>query len=125
MTFNNYKTVYMQLYNPIENIMQSFKCKEYSEIIKFLENNNIVGIQIIFFIAYVYLLDLMNTNIQNVLSTILKEINEKIDILGIIFIIAFLHLITSIYFSFTRNINKDCRNFIHMKKIFKVCNINE
>ena len=125
MTFKNYKTVYMQLYNPIENIMQSFKCKEYSEIIKFIENNNIAGIQIIFFIAYVYLLDLMNTNIQNVLSTILNEINNKIDILGIIFIIAFLHLITSIYFSFTRNINKDCRNFIHMKKIFKVCNINE
>ena len=124
MAFSNYETVYMQLFNPIENIMQNFKEQEYSEIINFIRYNNIAGIEIIFSIAFVYLIDLMNSNIQNILGEILYQINNKIDILGIIFIIGFIHLISSIYFAFSRNISKDCRNFIQLKKIFKVCNIN-
>ena len=125
MSLKNYKTIYMKIFNPIENIMQNFKTGNYTEIIDFISYNNFAGMEIIFFIVCVYLLDLLNTNIQIILLNILVEINNKIDILGIIYIKGFLHLTLSIYFSFTRNINKDCRNFMQMKKIFKICNINE
>ena len=67
----------------------------------------------------------MNINIQNIFEDILNEINNKINILGIIFLIAYAHLLLSIYFSFTRNVDKDCKTFIQMKKIFRICNINE
>ena len=125
LTFQNYKTVYIQLFNPIENLMQKFKKGEYSEILSYMENNNIADVQIYFFITYVYLLELMNTNIKDVYLFLVKEINNKIDIMGIIFLIATIHLISSIYFIFSRNLEKDCQNFIQMRKIFKVCNINE
>ena len=125
MSLKNYKTIYMKLFNPILNINQNFKKGNYTEIINFIAYNNFAGIEIIFFIVYVYLLDILNSNIQIILGNILNEINNKIDILGIMFIIGFLHLIFSIFFTFTRNINNDCKNFIQMKKIFKVCNIND
>ena len=67
----------------------------------------------------------MNINIQNIFENILKEINNKIDILGLIFLIAYVHLILSIYFTFTRNIDNECITFLRMKKIFRICNINE
>ena len=125
MEFNNYKTIYMQLFNPVENIMINFESGNYSYIVHYIEMNNIAGFEIYFFINYVYLLDLLNTNIQNALNVIIQEIKNKIDIFGIIFLISFFYLIFNVYFSFIRNIDNDCQNFIQMKKIFKVCNINE
>ena len=125
MEYKNYKAVYMQLFNPIINIMQIFKSSEYSEIMEFIVENNIAGLEVFFFVTYVYLLDIMNQNVIKVLGAILDEMKSKIQILGIIFLIAFIHLITSIYLVFTRNINKDCNIFIQMKKIFKVYNNNE
>ena len=105
--------------------MQKFRKGNYSEILSFIENNNVADVQIYFFIAYVYLLELMNTNIKDVYLLLVKEINNKIDIMGVIFLIATVHLICSIYFIFSRNLEKDYQNFIQMRKIFKVCNINE
>ena len=125
LSLKNYKTSYMQLFNPIEILMQNFKNGNYSETLAFIEDNNLASIQIIFFITYVYLLDLMNNNIQSVYKVLIKKINSRIDIMGIIFLIAFIHLVTSVFFIFRRNLDKDCQNFIQMRKIFKICNINE
>ena len=125
MVFKNYKSIYMQFFNLIDNVMQNMVNSDYVEILLFIVYNDLAGIEIFYFITYTYLLDLMNINIQNIFEDILKEINNKIDILGVIFLIAFVHLILSVYFSFTRNIDNECRTFIQMKKIFRVCNINE
>ena len=125
MSFKNYKTAYMQLFNPIESIMQIYNAGEYSEIIEFIEKNNLAKIEIFFFITYIYLLDLMNENIQNTYILLVEDIKNHIDYMGIIFLIAFIHLVTSAFLIFHRNMDKDCQNFIQMRKIFKVCNINE
>ena len=125
LSFKNYKTTYLQLFNPVENIMQNFKNEKYDDIFNFIEENNMPGLEIFFFITYVHLLDIMNTNIKSVYNSITNEINNKIDILGIIFLISIVYLVCCIYFAFSRNMNNDCHNFIQMKKIFKVCNINE
>ena len=125
LSFKNYKTAYMQIFNPIESLMQMFNNGDYSEIISFIKIHNLAGVQIYFFITYVYMLDLMNTNIKDIYLLLVKEINNKIDIMGIIFLIATIHILLSVYFIFSRNLDKDCQNFIQMRKIFKVCNINE
>ena len=125
MAFKNYKTVYMQYFNLIDNLMQNFANGDYYYIFDFIILRDLTGIEVLYFITYTYLLDLMGINIQYIFEDILKEINNKIDILGIIFLIAYFHLIISIYFSFTRNIDNDCRTFIQMKKIFRICNIND
>ena len=105
--------------------MQNFKEEEYFEILLFIIKNDLGGTQILFFITYVFLLDFLNTNIQNIFHEILKQIINKINILGIIFCISFIYLVMSIYFAFFRNINNEYRTFIQMKKIFRVCNISE
>ena len=125
MAFKNYKTVYMQYFNLIDNLMQNFVNGDYYDIFGFIIYEDITRIEILYFVTYTYLLDLMNINIQNIFEDILNEINNKINILGIIFLIAYAHLLLSIYFSFTRNVDKDCKTFIQMKKIFRICNINE
>ena len=125
LTFKNYKTAYMQLFNPIENIMQSFKADNYTYIVEFIEENNVPGLEIFYFITYIYLLDLMNGNIQNVYISLVDYIDNRLDIMGIIFVIAFIHLVLSVFFIFSRNMDKDCQHFIQMRKIFKVYNINE
>ena len=125
LTFKNYKTAYMQLFNPIENIMQSFKADNYTYIVEFIEENNVPGLEIFFFITYIYLLDLMNGNIQNVYISLVDYIDNRLDIMGIIFVIAFIHLVLSVFLIFSRNMDKDCQHFIQMRKIFKVYNINE
>ena len=125
MSFNNYKTAYMLLFNPIESIMQVYKDGNYSEIIQFIEENNLAKIEIFFFITYIYLLDLMNENIENTYILLVEDLRNHIDYMGLIFLIAFIHLITSVFLIFHRNMDKDCQNFIQMRKIFKICNINE
>ena len=125
MNFKNYKTVYLQYFNLIDNVMQKMVNGEYLDIFEFIIYDDIAGIEVLYFIVYTYLLDLMNINIQNIFENILDEINTKIDILGIIFLVAYAHLIISIYFTFTRNIDNECRTFIQMKKIFRICNVNE
>ncbi len=67
----------------------------------------------------------MNENIENVYVFMVNEINSKLDIMGIIFLVAFIHLVISVFSIFSRNMDKDCQNFIQMRKIFKVCNLNE
>ena len=125
MSFNNYKTAYMLLFNPIESIMQVYKDGNYSDIIQFIEENNLAKIEIFYFIMYIYLLDLMNENIENTYILLVEDIRNHIDYMGLIFLIAFIHLITSVFLIFHRNMDKDCQNFIQMRKIFKICNINE
>ena len=125
MAFKNYKSVYMLYFNLIDNLMQNLVNGDYYDIFEFIVYDDMPKIEILYFITYTYLLDLMSINIQYLFENILKEKNNKIDILGIIFLIAYFHLIISVYFSFTRNIDNDCRTFIQMKKIFRVCNINE
>ena len=125
MSFKNYKTAYMQLFSPIENIMQTFKTGEYSDIVKFIEENNYAAIEIFYFITYIYLLDLMNENIKHAYISLVDNLKKHIDYMGIIFLVAFVQLIISVFLIFHRNMDKDCQSFIQMRKIFKICNINE
>ena len=123
--FNNYKTTYMQFFNYIENLMENFICGNYEEIYNFVFDNNIAQVEIFFFIVYSYLVEMLNDNINNIYKLIVKEIDNNLDIMIIIFLIGFIHLASSVYIIFNRNLDKDCQSFIQLRKIFKVCNISE
>ena len=123
--FNNYKTTYMQFFNYIENLMENFICGNYEEIYNFVFDNNIAQVEIFFFIVYSYLVEMLNDNINNIYKLIVKEIDNNLDIMVIIFLIGFIHLASSVYIIFNRNLDKDCQSFIQLRKIFKVCNISE
>ena len=125
MTFKNYKTIYLQLFNKVKNVIEKFSNKNYSDIIQFFNKNQIVEIETIFLIVYYYLLSLMFENTQHSIRSLMKIEKNNIKTSGIIYISMIILLIINVIFIYVRNVNKDTKRFIHIRKVFKICNINE
>ena len=125
MIFNNYKAIYLQLFNQIKIIMENFINNKYNDVIEFINKSEIVKIEIIYLIIYSYLISVMYENNRNTLKILMATIANNIIITGIIFLSMFFFLIFIIYFVYVRNVNKDTIHFIYIKKVFKICNINE
>ena len=125
MIFKNYKTIYLQLFNKVKNVIENFKNKKYSDIIDFYNQNEVVAIEVIFLIVYSYLLSLMFNNTQHCIIVILEIMHKNVIISGVIFLSMIGFLILNIILIYVRNVNKDTKQFIHIRKVFKICNINE
>ena len=125
MIFKKYKTIYLQLFNQVKIIMENFNNNSYIEIIKFIKENEIVKIEIIFLITYIYLIDIIYDNIKIFILLVMNTITKNIIINSIIFLLILFIFIFVIFFVYIRNISKDTKKFINIKKVFKVCNINE
>ena len=125
MVFKNYKTIYLQLFNRIQIIMENFNNFNYSEIIEFIDKYEIPKIEIIYLITYAYLLIIMYQNIYNSILIILEIIGKNIIITFLVFFAILIFLAIIIYFVYVRNVNKDTNQFISMRKVFKLCNISE
>ena len=125
MEFKNYNSIYLQFYNLIKVSMENFENNKYSKIIDFIDDYEIYKIEIIYFLTYIYLLDILNENVQNCMLAMTYKLDKYLRITGAIFIILlifFLFIVSCIYI---RNVNKDCKNLIRIKKIFRVCNPHE
>ena len=125
MKFKNYRTIYLQMFNRVKILMEDFKNRKYSDLVEFIFNKEIIKIEIIFLITYVYLFDIMYTNIQSCIKTMMTKIGKNIIMTGTFYIFILAFLVFSIFFIFIRNVNKDSKKLIKIRKIFKVCNINE
>ena len=125
MKFKNYRTIYLQMFNRVKILMEDFKNSKYSEVVEFICNKEIIKIEIIFLITYVYLFDIMYSNIQSCIKTMMTKIGNNIIMTSTFYISIQAFLIFSIFFIFIRNVNKDSKKLIKIRKIFKVCNINE
>ena len=125
MAFKQYKTIYLQLYNQIKVIMENFQKVYYNDIIEFIRRNEIVKIEIIFLITYQYLLDILYDNINTFSNIITKRLHYFIISHFLFFISFLIMIILAIIFIYVKNVNNDCKQFIQIKKVFKVCNTNE
>ena len=125
MMFNNFKTIYLQLFNIIKIDMGNFRNNKYSDIIEFFDKNNVIENQIMFLIIYVYLMDIMSENVQTSLILITEQLHINVIISMIIYVIALIIIIIIIYIVYIRNINNDCKKFARIKKVFKICKIDE
>jgi hypothetical protein len=125
MTFKQYKTIFLQLFNQIKVIMENFKNDNYNDILEFIGQNDIVKIEIIFLITYRYLIDIIFENIYSFTDAMSKRINFFIIAHFFIFISVLIMIILIIFFIYVKNVNNDCNKFIQANKVFKVCNTNE
>ena len=125
MIFKSYKTIYLQLFNKVKTIMEKFKNFNYNEIILFFNKNEIITIEITFLITYIYIMDLLSNNVQISVLTMMKRMKNNIIRTAILFYFLLIFIILIIIFVYVRNIKADCKKFIFIKKVFKVCNINE
>ena len=127
MMFKRYKTVYLQLFQQVKILMENFNNNDsYEGIVKSINSNDDIGrIEIIFLITYKYLIDVINSNVEIMITTMMKKMGKNIIITSLIYLIMLIILAFVIYFVYLRNINSDFKKFIQVKKVFKVCNTNE
>jgi hypothetical protein len=125
MEFQNYNSIYLQFYNLIRVSMENFENNNLSKIIDFIDEYRIYKIEIMYFLTYIYLLDILNENVQNCMLTMGYKLEKYIRITGLIFIILLIFFLIVAFCIYIRNMNKDCKNLIHIKKVFRVCNTHE
>ena len=125
MHLKNDKTTFFQLVNPLDETMQNLRNENYTIIFDILGKSQFKWVENIFLLLHIDILKIMYDNIQNIFFADITEIKIKIIWSGIIFLIIFVALDIIILLGFVYNINNECKNFLQLKKIFKVCNINE
>ena len=125
MKFKNFKTIFLQLFSQLKTVMEDFNNINYNDIIEYINNIDIVKIEIIFLITYIYLFDIMFNNIKISTMTMMSIMGDKIFFTGSVLTILVIYLIIVMFFVYIKNIDKDFRKFIQIRKIFKICNTNE
>jgi hypothetical protein len=125
LVFHNFKTIYLQLFNQVTTDMQNFNNNNYNQIIKFIEEKEIVKNEIMYLIIYIYVMDIMHQNVKSSIIGIFEQTNFNIIVTNSIFLALLIISIFIIYIVFIQNINNDSIKFIHIRKIFKICNLNE
>ena len=125
MQYKNYKSIYLKLFNQIKIKMENYNNINYNNIIKFINDIDIIRIEIIFLMTYAYLFDFMYRNIQSSIRTMMDKIGNNIILTCYTFLSVLIFLIFFIFFVFIRNVNNDSKKFIQIRKVFKVCNIND
>jgi len=125
MDFENYKTVYLQLFSLIKLSMINFNNFEYNDIIEFIDKYEIYKIEIMYLLTYAYWLDFLNQNIELSMMTMANKMKADVHISLFIVLLLVIILASLTFFIYIRNVKKDCKNFIHIIKLFRVYNSNE
>ena len=125
MDFKNYKTVYLQLFSLIKLSMINFNNFEYNDIIEFIDKYEIYKIEIMYLLTYAYWLDFLNQNIELSMMTMTNKMKADVHISLFIVLLLVIILASLTFFIYIRNVKKDCNNFIHIIKLFRVYNSNE
>jgi hypothetical protein len=125
MDFENYKTIFLQLFSLIKSSMINFKNYEYNDIIEFIDKYEIYKIEIMYLLTYSFWLDLLNQNVQQSMIIMTNKMKTDINVSLAIILIIVIILIFLTFFIYIRNIKNDCKNFIHIRKLFRVYNSNE
>ena len=122
--FKNYKAIYLQLFGLVKKGMESFNNIVYSDIIEFINQKDVIKIDVMYMIVYIYLMDLVHKNIKNTVIIMMNKIGYYMIIINLISYPLVISLIFIIFIVYIKNVNNDCKKFIHIRKIFRVCNIN-
>ena len=125
MDFENYKAIFLQLFSLVKLSMINFKNYEYNGIIEFIAKYEIYKIEIMYLFTFSFWLDLLNQNIEQSMIIMTNKMKIDINVCLVILLILVIILIFLTFFTYIRNIKNDCKNFIHIRKLFRVYNSNE
>jgi len=125
MDFENYKTIYLQLFSLVKISMINFKNHEYNDIIQFIDKYEIYKIEMMYLLIYAYWVNILNQDAQKSMTKMAEEMKTNIITSGVIFLLLLIILILLTFFIYIRNIKIDCKNLIHLRKLFRVYNTKE
>ena len=121
---NNYKTIYLQFFSYVQKGMESFSNIEYSDIIKFINQKVIIEIDLIYMTVHKYIMDIIIQQNKKYILLMMNQIWFYLILTNVIVYPLILILIIITFFVHVRNMNNDIKKFVHIRKIFKVCNLN-
>ena len=125
MQFKNFKTIYLQLFNQVKKGMENFQNYNYSDIIEFIDKRQVIKNVIMFMIIYIYIMDIMYSNVKSSIIRMTSKIKYNINITIISFLLFLIFVVSITFIVYIRNINKDSKKFMRIRKIFKLCKVNE
>lgn len=124
LKFNNYKAIYLQFFSLVQKGMESFNNIEYNDIINFIKQERTIEIDLIYISVHKYITDIIiQQNKKNILL-MMNQIRSYLILTNVIVYPLILILIIITFFVHVRNMNKDIKKIVHIRKIFKVCNLN-
>ena len=124
LKINNYKAIYLQLFSLVQKGMESFNNIEYIDIIHFINQKEIIEIDLIYMTIHKYIIDIIIQLKKKNLLLMMKQIWSYLILTNVIVYPLILILIIITFFVHVRNMNNDIKKFVHIRKIFKVCNLN-
>ena len=75
--------------------------------------------------TFSFWLDLLNQNIEQSMIIMTNKMKIDINVCLVIVLLLVIILIFLTFFTYIRNIKNDCKDFIHIRKLFRVYNSNE
>ena len=84
-----------------------------------------IKIETIYLITYIYLMEIMNQNVFTFIMEMMNLLGKNIISTSIIFFFLLIFLLFIILVMYIRNINNDFKKFLQIKKVFRICNLNE
>ena len=121
-SLSKYNSLYLQLFSNVQKGMENFNNINYSDIINFIKRKEVIGIDLIYMSIHVYLLEIMIQNNKKITLLMCNQIGYYMIVTNIIAYPFILFLIFITFFVYVRNVNNDCKKFIQIRKIFKICN---
>ena len=125
MDFEDYKAIHLQLFSLVKLSMINFKNYEYNDIIEFIDKYEIYKVELMYLLTYSFWLDFLNQNVQQSMIIMTNKMKDDINVSLIIILLLVIILIFLTFFIYIRNVKNDCKNFIHIRKLFRVYNSNE
>ena len=124
LKFNNYKAIFLKFFSLVQKGMESFNNIEYSDIINYINQKEIIEIDLIYMTVNKYIIDIIIQQSKKNLILMMDQIWSYLILTNVIVYPLILILIIITFFVHVRNMNKDIKKFVHIRKIFKVCNLN-
>ena len=125
MMFKNYKTIFLQLFSKVKNLIENFQNGNYNYIINYIKKYSIGKIEITFLFTYTFIMEYSFNNVKIVLLGMENKYSKTNFITGASFILLAIILLLVIKLVYIKNVKNDCNKFLQTKKVFKICDTSE
>ena len=122
--YNNYKAIYLKFFNLLQNGMELYNNAKYTDLINYINKKDVIQIDIIYLNIIKYIIDIVIQNNKEIFISMMSEIGHYIGITNFIVYPMIIFLIFVSFLLYIKIVNIECKKFIHIRNIFKICNMN-
>ena len=122
--YRNYKAIYLKFFSLVQKGIEFYKNNNYKDLINYISKKEVIQIDIIYLTIHKYIIDTIIQNNKEIFILMIHKIGCYIIITNSILYPLIFLLIFVTFFIYIRTVNNEYKRFVHIKKMFKVSNIN-